>query len=181
MEEIENKYGNNSPEMKSHWKLIQKVDSINLEKVSKILDNRGWLGADVIGNTGNTTLFLVIQHADIETQEKYLPLMREAVENKNAAASSLAMLEDRVALGKNKKQIFGSQIGRDSKSGEYYVQPIEDPENVDERRRKVGLGPLNDYTANWNFEWNLEKHQKIWAEKEKQQKKINKKVKKNRK
>ncbi|MEZ5038583.1 MAG: DUF6624 domain-containing protein [Saprospiraceae bacterium] len=69
----------------------------------------GWLGADVIGNQGNSTLFLVIQHADIETQEKYLPMMRDAVSKGNARASSLALLEDRVALRKGEKQIFSTQ------------------------------------------------------------------------
>ncbi len=181
IEEIEKKYGRNSEEMKAHWQVIQNIDSINLTKVMEILEKRGWLGADVIGNSGNNTLFLVIQHADLATQEKYLPLMRDAVEKKNASPNDLALLEDRVALRKGKKQIYGSQIARDAESGEYYVQPIENPESVDERRKSVGLSPLNDYTAIWNFEWNLESHQKIWAKMEKQKIKANKKVKKNRK
>ncbi len=83
--------------MKAHWKIINEKDSINLIKIKKILDERGWLGADIIGNQGNSTLFLVIQHSDIETQEKYLPMMREAVKKGNANSSSLALLEDRVA------------------------------------------------------------------------------------
>ena len=84
--------------MKAHWRLINEKDSINLIKIKKILDERGWLGADIIGGQGNSTLFLVIQHSDLETQLKYLPMMREAVKNGNANAISLAILEDRVAL-----------------------------------------------------------------------------------
>ncbi len=161
---IEEKYGWESDEMKDHWKIINEKDSINLIKVKKILDERGWLGADVIGNQGNSTLFLVIQHADIETQEKYLPMMREAVSKGNAEASSLALLEDRVALRKGERQIYGSQVGRDQETGEHYVLPLIDPENVDQRRAEVGLGPIQDYISIWGMTWDVEEYKKKFPE-----------------
>lgn len=157
--------------MKAHWKIINEKDSINLIKVKKILDERGWLGADIIGNQGNSTLFLVIQHSDIETQEKYLPMMREAVSKGNARASSLALLEDRVALRKGGKQIYGSQVGRDQETGEYYVLPLVDPDNVDKRRAEVGLGTIQDYISNWGMTWDVEEYKKKLPEIEAKQKK----------
>lgn len=156
--EVEAKYGRDSEEMKNHWKLISVKDSVNLIKVQSILDERGWLGPKVIGNQGNSTLFLVIQHAPLESQVKYLPMMREAVKNQNANPSSLALLEDRVALRNGGKQIYGSQIGRDQATGEYFVSPIEDPTNVDVRRAEVGLEPLADYIGNWNITWDVAEH-----------------------
>lgn len=156
--DIESKYGRDSEEMKAHWKLISKTDSINLVKVKKILDERGWLGSNVIGGQGNTTIFLVIQHADIETQQQYLPMMREAVKLGNARASSLALLEDRVALRQGGRQIYGSQIGRDQETGEYFVSPLVEPEKVNERRASVGLGTIEDYIGRWNIEWDVTKH-----------------------
>ncbi|MEM6817141.1 MAG: DUF6624 domain-containing protein [Bacteroidota bacterium] len=156
--EIEEKYGRDSEEMKAHWNLIQATDSINLIKIKKILDERGWLGSKVIGSQGNSTLFLVIQHADLKTQLNYLPMMREAVKLGNARASSLALLEDRVALRQGKKQIYGSQIGRDQETGEYYVSPLIQPEKVNERRIEVGLGTIEDYISNWGLTWDVEKH-----------------------
>lgn len=158
IDEIEEKHGRDSDEMKAHWKLIQKTDSINLIKVSKILDERGWLGSDIIGDQGNSTLFLVIQHADLETQLKYLPMMREAVKSGNARASSLALLEDRVALRQGKRQIYGSQISRDPETGEYFVSPLIEPEKVNERRAEVGLGTIEDYVSLWDMSWDVEKH-----------------------
>lgn len=167
---IEEEYGWESDEMKAHWKIINEKDSINLIKIKKILDERGWLGADVIGNQGNSTLFLVIQHADIETQEKYLPMMREAVSKGNATASSLALLEDRVALRKGEKQIYGSQVGRDQDTGEYYVLPLIDPDNVDKRRAEVGLGMIQDYISIWGITWDVEQYKKKLPEIEAKQK-----------
>src|SRR6478736_2123325 len=106
MGDVEKKYGAQSNEMKNLWITIKQKDSINLMKVTTILDKYGWLGADVVGQRGNDALFLVIQHSDQKTQEKYLPMMRSAVKNGKAQSSSLALLEDRIALGQGKKQIY---------------------------------------------------------------------------
>jgi len=157
---IEEKYGWESQEMKAHWKIINEKDSINLIKVKKILDERGWLGEDLIGNQGNSTLFLVIQHSDLETQEKYLPMMREAANIGNANVGDLALLEDRVALRKGGKQIYGSQVGRNKETGEYYILPLIDPDNVDKRRSEVGLEPLQEYVSIWGITWNVEEYKK---------------------
>jgi hypothetical protein len=163
MEEVEKKHGWDSKEMKELWKIANKKDSVNLLKVTAILDKYGWLGPDEIGNDGSSALFLVIQHSDQKTQEKYLPVMREAVKNKKASPSSLALLEDRVALKQGKKQIYGSQIGM--KDGKYFVSPIEDPDNVDKRRAEVGLQPLSEYVKHWDLKWDVEEHKKQSADK----------------
>ncbi len=157
---IAKKYGFESNEVKGHIKKAQILDSINLIKVKAILDKDGWLGADVVGQQGNTTLFLVIQHADIKTQEKYLPMMRASVTEGKASGSSLALLEDRVLLRTGKKQIYGSQIGRDLETGLSYVSPLEDPDNVDKRRAAVDLEPLKDYVARFNIKWDIEQYKK---------------------
>lgn len=146
-------------ESELNWWKINYYDSINLVKVKKILDERGWLGPDVVGAQGNSALFLVIQHSDLETQEKYLPMMQEAVKNGNARASSLALLEDRVALGKGEKQIYGSQIGFDQ-DGKHCVLPLLDPDNVDKRRAEVGLKPLKEYVSYWGIIWDVEEFKK---------------------
>lgn len=156
--DIEKTYGRDSDEMKKHWKLINEKDSINLIEVQKILDEKGWLGQNVVGGRGNSTLFLVIQHADLDTQKKYLPMMREAVKKGNAQAGSLALLEDRVALRSGEKQIYGSQIGRDPETGEFFVSPLINPEKVNERRASVGLGTIENYIKNWNITWDVKKH-----------------------
>ncbi len=146
--------------MQNHWKTINKKDSINLLKIRAILDKYGWLGSDLVGEKGNTALFLVIQHADQKTQETYLPMMREAVKNGKVQGSTLALLEDRVALGQGKRQIYGSQIGQDPETKAYYVSPLEDPDNVDKRRAEVGLEPLAEYVNQWQIKWDVEKYKK---------------------
>lgn len=157
--DLTKEFGFKSDTVRGVWKKIQYQDSINEKAITQLIDERGWLGSDVIGGRGSSTLFLVIQHAPLETQLKYLPIMREAVKNKKASGSSLALLEDRVNLKTGKKQIYGSQIGT-LPDGSQYVQALEDPMNVDKRRAEVGLGPLNDYTQIWNFSFDPEEYLK---------------------
>ena len=159
LEAMQSKYGFDSKEVKSLWAAINKSDSIDLIKVEKILDKYGWMGPDEIGERGNTTLFLVIQHAEKNVQEKYLPVMREAVKNGKADPGSLALLEDRIALDEGKDQIYGSQISQDAQ-GNSWLRPLLDPDNVDKRRASVGLGPIADYLSHWNMKWDVEAYKK---------------------
>lgn len=158
--ESQKKYGAGSDEVKALWQIIAVKDSINLVKVKAIIDQHGWPGPGVIGKQGSKTLFLVIQHADLATQVKYLPIMQEAVNKGNASSSHLALLEDRVAIGQGKKQVFGSQVGQDPKTNQYYVQPLDDPDNVDKRRAKAGLEKLAKYLDFWNLKWDVEQYKK---------------------
>ena len=168
IESIKNEYGWESKEMKDHWKKIRKADEGNLVVVEQILDQYGWLSSKEIGVTANSTLFLVIQHSDQKTQEEYLPMMREAVKAGKASSRSMALLEDRVGLGKGELQVYGSQIGTDQETGKMYVLPLLDPDKVNERRAEVGLGPIEEYISNWDLEWDVEEYKKNlpkWVEK----------------
>ncbi len=150
-------------------KLMNKTDSTNLIKIEKILNEYGWLGADVIGEQGNKTLFLVIQHSDLETQLKYLPMMREAVKKGTAKGTNFALLVDRIEMGKGNRQIYGSQIKIDG--DEFYVYPIIEPEKVNDRRAEVGLEPIEDYVKNVGMTWDVERHKKKTKELESQKEK----------
>jgi len=154
LKEVERKFGTNSQDVNNLWRKIKYNDSINIKKVVHILDNYGWLGEDEVGEKGALTLFLVVQHSNQKTQEKYLPMMAEAVKNGKAKASRLALLEDRVALGQGKKQIYGSQVRKNNTTLKYYVRPLEDPINVNVKRAEVGLSPIEEYVKKWDIKWN---------------------------
>ncbi len=161
IDSFQKKYGWESKEMQGLFQQIHNADSVNQIKVRKILDERGWLGEDIVSKQGNQTLFLVIQHADLDVQLKYLPMMMEAAAKGKANRASLAMLEDRIAIRQGKRQLYGSQIGRDETTGKYYVLPLEDPDNVDKRRAEVGLGTLQHYVSMWQIIWNAEEYKKL--------------------
>ena len=152
---VEEKFGIQSKEKKELVKAINTQDSINRIKVTFILDNYGWLGIDEVGESGNSSLFLVIQHSGLKTQEKYLPMMRDAMKSGKALGSDLAFLEDRVALRQGGKQIYGTQLYRNNETGKFYFAPIADEWNVNERRKEVGLGPIEDRAREFGFEYKI--------------------------
>lgn len=154
------KYGLEASETRRLLDTMAMKDSLNLIEVSAILNKYGWLGPDVVGNKGSSALFLVVQHSNLNTQIKYLPLMREAAKNKKAQPHDLALLEDRIALQQGKRQIYGSQIGYDPQTGKNYVLPLEDPEGVDKRRDSMDLGSMADYLKPWKIKWDIDQYKK---------------------
>lgn len=128
-------------------------DSVNLARVTAVLDSAGWLGEAEVGRTANQALFLVLQHADArpDVQARYLEEMRLAVEQGLARPHELAMLEDRVAVNHGRPQLYGSQIGWTD--GRPFMRPIADEEHVNERRAAVGLEPLERYAERFGLTW----------------------------
>ncbi|MBK9487034.1 MAG: hypothetical protein IPO01_18185 [Chitinophagaceae bacterium] len=107
--EIWKKYETN-PEWQDLMMKMTNQDQSNLKYVSKILEKYGWISYDTIGYKASQALFLVIQHSDSSTQEKYLPLLKQAVKDNRAFGHELALLEDRVLIKRGKNQIYGSQV-----------------------------------------------------------------------
>jgi hypothetical protein len=126
-------------------------DSINLLRIVQILETKGWPKKKAVGTQAASTVFLVIQHADLATQEKYLPMLEQAVRDGNAQPSSLALLIDRIRMRNNKPQLYGSQLHQDPKTGKTVFYPIEDEANVDERRKAMGLEPLSEYAKRFGI------------------------------
>ncbi|WP_157560147.1 DUF6624 domain-containing protein [Kordia algicida OT-1] len=145
------KFGADSDELKHIWKLIHKQDRINEEKVLHIIDTYGWLGKSDIGEMANQTLWLVIQHAAIDVQEKYLPQLEASVKKGASEGWHLAFLEDRIRMRKGKKQRYGTQAKKDKLSGITYIYPIENKETVNQRRKSIGLNTIEEYAKNNNY------------------------------
>ncbi len=133
---------------------MHRVDAESGAEVCAILDRYGWLGPDEIGEEGNETLFLAVQHAnDADIQLKYLPRLAEAVLDGRAEGWHLAFLTDRTLMNQGHKQVYGTQKIVSREPGKSYIVPLEHPEQVDELRASVGLGPLADDLADYGMEW----------------------------
>lgn len=135
---------------------MQYIDSTNLVQVESLIAKYGWMGRSFIGEKGNSALFFVIQHADLETQLKYVPLLQESVEAGESRASNLALMQDRILMRQGKNQIYGSQVVY-SKTGEQMFYPIEDEKNVNIRRAQMGLQPIEDYAKLFGIVYQLPK------------------------
>jgi len=157
IEPLQQKYGYESKQMDSAFKVMHVVDSINIAKVRAILDTYGWLGIDEIGEKANMALFLVIQRSDSLTQVTYLPMMQKAVKDGKAKAIDLAHLEDRILTRQGKPQLYGTQLRRSSTTGHLELFPIQDERNVNKRRAEVGLRPLEEAVRMLGIDYHLPK------------------------
>lgn len=158
--DAEEKFGRESEEMNYFWKLVSEQDSLNEIEVIKIIEERGWVGKSLVGGQANMTLWLVIQHAPIETQEKYLPLLQKSVKKGESGGRHLALLEDRILMRNGMPQTYGTQITTDKETGKQVVYEIREPEYVNQRRSEVGLGPIEEYVKRWGIEWTFEQKEK---------------------
>ena len=154
------KFGWQSKEYAALQDGMRKQDSINQVKVGAILEKYGWLGEPEVGEDGASGLWYVIQHADYQMQSKYLPMMKVALKEKKLKGGRFALLEDRMALREGRKQIYGSQVSSNAKTGEQFVAPIENPESVDQRRAEMELPPLAQYLDMFGIKWSLEQYKR---------------------
>jgi hypothetical protein len=133
-------------EIDANWEHVKTLDADNVRTLDAFLQEHGWPPVDRVGDKAELGAFLVLQHASLAMQERYLPMLREAVAKQEAEAGNLALLEDRVALDEGRGQIYGSQVtptaGRVT-----LVEPVADPARLDERRAKLGLQPICEYLA----------------------------------
>ncbi|MBZ0246636.1 MAG: hypothetical protein K8H85_11875 [Cyclobacteriaceae bacterium] len=129
------RFGYESPQMDSLNLLIQNFDSLALIKVENIISRYGWLGKSKIGELANSTLFMVIQHAqDNRVREKFYPLLEESVNEGESRPSDLATMKDRILIQNGQPQIYGTQTDH---SGQ--LLPVEDIKDLNKRRRRMGL------------------------------------------
>ena len=152
-----NIYGAESKEADVYQKVFRKNHANNIKKIIEILDKYNWPELTLLGEQGNRTICNVLQHADQETREHYIPLMKQAVLDKKLEARYLVRAEDRIATDKGELQIYGGQMKYYPESKTFNVWPVYDPVNIDKRRAKIGLGPIAEFLKNrFDFEWNLE-------------------------
>lgn len=122
---------------------MRRVHERNNSRMREIVAQYGWPGRSVVGADGCEAAWLVVQHAVLEPefQRECLALLERAAASGEAQGWQLAYLTDRVLMYEGKAQIYGTQHvpGACGKSVPY---TIADPENVDARRRAVGLSSL---------------------------------------
>lgn len=125
-------------------------DTINLDRIIKIIDKFGWPGIDDAGSKGNMTVFLVIQHADSATQKKYLPLLKRSIKNHQSRPDYYGYLMDRILTSEGKNQLYGTQLTLDEKTRKYILLPVKHPRHLNKRRKKLGLSTIEQYLKESN-------------------------------
>lgn len=126
---------------------IKAVHEKNNSRIKEIIGQHGWPGFSLVGEEGSEAAWLIVQHAVLDTEfmNKCIPLLKEAISQKEAEGWCLAYLQDRVLTMSGEHQIYGTQHDIDA-NGVAYPLPINEPEKVDTLRNDIGLEPLSDAT-----------------------------------
>ena len=124
---------------------MEETGRTNLASVSQILDTYGWPSG--LSDEANKAIFLVIDHSDLKTMNKYIGLFRDAVEKGYLSMNDLVTMEDRMLMNAGKPQKYGTQAYSLVEDGKtvIYIWSVEDPDKLDALRKSVGLMPIGEY------------------------------------
>jgi hypothetical protein len=112
-------------------------------RLVEILDTYGWPGRHLVGEDGAEAAWLLALHTmpDPQVLRRCLRLLRAAAAAGEAEPWQVAFLVDRVSLVERNLQVYGTTICRQA-DGSFGPPLLENPGQVDARRRAVGLPPL---------------------------------------
>ena len=125
---------------------MDSVDNLNRCIVDSLL-REGW--PEGLSENSSNTLWLVIDHADVDYQERYLPFIEQQVERGTISASNYATLSDRIDVKRQRPQRYGTQTGYTQRGDQIfcYVYPIANTEILDSLRLSVGLDSMHTYLS----------------------------------
>jgi len=141
MVDVDQEMRKRSHEEENFWDY--EIDKKNTQRMREIINEVGFPTISLVGKEGTHNAWLLIQHADrdIEFQRECLRLMKE-VSRDEVDVTDLAYLEDRVRINSKQPQLYGTQFTQEG--GKHVPLPIEDEENVNERRARMGMDTLSD-------------------------------------
>ena len=124
--------------------IVERNDARNIKVVDRIL-KRGL--PQGLSEESYKTIWIVIDHAPLEKQEQYLPLVEQMANASYIGLDEYAILYDRVVMGQNRPQRYGSQLVQfgNADNLQLYVWPIEDAEKLDSLRNAVGMSSFYNY------------------------------------
>ena len=122
------------------------VDKENAKLLKKFLEKYEWFTISEFGKETDEKAWAIVQHADFDVtfQKKVLKILEKLYPINETDKTNYALLYDRVAKNENRPQRYGSQVKK-VENGKVDFHPIEDRENVDKRRKKMGLPTLAEY------------------------------------
>ncbi len=128
------------------------TDSLNFIVVRKIFKQYGYPNIETVGSVGSHNFWLLIQHMDNhpDFQDSVLTKMKIEVDKGNSSSLDYAYLVDRVNVNTKRFQVYGTQMELNKDSTSYEPKPLIDKDNVNERRKSVGLSTIEEYTKVMN-------------------------------
>jgi hypothetical protein len=139
-----------SPILTALTKAMSEHHDNNLVYLQQLIEDKGWPELSSVGEEAAYAAGNVINHADLATRQRYLPLLEAVCERGEGDWSRYAHILDRTELELGNPQVYGTQMERNEETGRYEPRPMRDPEHVDERRAEKGIEPLEAQLMRFN-------------------------------
>ena len=114
------------------------IDSLNQVEIRQILKEHGFPKKTEVGTSACEATWIIIQHAPLDVQKEYLPMLERAATEGNIQAALVATLHDRIDVREGHPQKYGTQ--RNSNG----LCPLLNEKMVNQWRKEVGLPPLDE-------------------------------------
>lgn len=131
-----------------------KVDHENLEMIISFLDTCGMPTLEEVDELQMAAIWAVLQHGPARYQRKYIPLLEAAAERGDIKWSVIALMKDRALMHEGKPQLYGSQFSSDG------LYDLHAPEYVNQRRREMGMEPLDEYLERFGIGFDVPQREK---------------------
>ena len=123
---------------------MEAVHVRNAARLRELIAAHGWPAEDIAGEDGAKAAWFILQHSigEPEFQRQMLNLLRKCAAAGRIPAWHAAYLEDRINMYEGRPQRFGSQWMDSPEDGRARPWRLADPDQVNQLRASVGLGPL---------------------------------------
>src|SRR5947207_392201 len=122
---------------------MEESDAKNRREILRIFDRYGWVTNSLAGKDAAHNFWLLVQHQTPAIQQRFLPALEKAAKGNNASMSDYAYLYDRVQMGLNKPQRWGTQAT--CENGKPVLYSVDDPTGLDKRRAELFMPPIREY------------------------------------
>lgn len=127
----------------SLWSIQKKQDSICSVFITNLINNNGMLFPSTleIGEIASRYAFLMLQHSSYNVRKKYYQIIKKASKEKHLDKKYYAMYIDRLLVDKGKKQLYGTQMYKNTE-GVLILYPIKRKHKMNTRRLNAGLSEI---------------------------------------
>jgi hypothetical protein len=120
-------------------------DEQNLAWIKQFIQTNGYPGKTMVGEKYAEVAWLVLQHGGQDDLKMFLPLIKDAYLHGEIDPLCYAKSKDRVLIGENRAQLYGTQLSFDSKIQTHSIYKIRFDRMVNTRRKKLGLEDVESY------------------------------------
>ena len=120
------------------------IDAELTKELQQIVEQKGWPTIALVGIDASDAAMLILTHTrDHAWQRQLLPQLEQLADTDKIDASGLALVIDKELVSEGKLQRYGTQFK--FVNGAMAMFGVEDPANLDKRRARALLPPMQLY------------------------------------